>query len=251
MDVWFDSLSDTRALSNAAARALDEDGFVVIRGPIEPEDLAALAAAYDVAVENADSADTSDGRTGVTTRVHDFVNRGPAFDPLYVHAPILEACRRIIGRPFKLSTMHARTLHPHTPAQGLHADFPRGESDLAADAWPMVGFIFMVDAFTADNGATLFVPGSHQWSRLRQGYGGADHPDQIPACGPAGSMIVFNGSAWHGHGANRTDQPRRSLQGAFIRRDAKGWVGLPGRMQPDTLTRISALAKYLIDVDAV
>jgi ectoine hydroxylase-related dioxygenase (phytanoyl-CoA dioxygenase family) len=181
--------------------------------------------------------------------VHDFVNRGPVFDPLYVHAPILEACRRIIGRPFKLSTMHARTLHPHTPTQGLHADFPRGESDLAADAWPMVGFIFMVDAFTADNGATLFVPGSHQWST--SGDAPADHPNQIPACGPAGSLIVFNGSAWHGHGANITDQPRRSLQGAFIRRDAKGWVGLPGRMRPDTLTRISPLAKYLIDVDAV
>jgi ectoine hydroxylase-related dioxygenase (phytanoyl-CoA dioxygenase family) len=249
MDRWFNSLADTGALTDAAVRALDEDGFVVIRGPIEPEALASLAAAYDAAVESADPADSSDGRTGSTTRVHDFVNRGPAFDRLYVDAPVLEACCRIIGRPFKLSTMHARTLHPHTPAQGLHVDFPRDDSDLAAGAWPMAGFIFMVDAFTADNGATLFVRGSHRWSQTRREVP-ADHPDQTPACGPAGSMIVFNGSVWHGHGSNGTDRPRRSLQGAFIRRDARAWLDLPARIRPETLTRISDLAKYLIDVDS-
>jgi ectoine hydroxylase-related dioxygenase (phytanoyl-CoA dioxygenase family) len=250
MDVWFDALSDTRALWHAAACGLDEDGFVVISGPIGPEGLAALAVAYDAAVESADPADKSDGRTGSTTRVHDFVNRGPAFDRFYVHAPILAACCRIIGRPFKLSTMHSRTLHPHTPAQGLHVDFPRDDSDLAAGAWPMVGFIVMVDAFTSDNGATLFVRRSHQWSHTRR-EAPADHPDQTPACGPAGSVIVFNGSAWHGHGSNTTDRPRRSLQGAFIRRDARAAIDLPARMRPETLTRISDLAKYLIDVEAV
>lgn len=249
MDRWFETLADTRALTEAAARALDEDGFAVIDGPIEPGALAELAAAYDGSVESADPADKSDGRSGSTTRVHDFVNRGPAFDRLYVNAAVLEACCRIIGRPFKLSTMHARTLHPHTPAQGLHVDFPRDDSDLAAGAWPMAGFIFMVDAFTADNGATRFVRGSHQWSQTR-GDVPADHPDQTPAVGPAGSMIVFNGSVWHGHGSNRTDRPRRSLQGAFIRRDAPAWLNLPARMRPETLTRISELAKYLIDVDS-
>jgi ectoine hydroxylase-related dioxygenase (phytanoyl-CoA dioxygenase family) len=143
--------------------------------------------------------------------------------------------------------MHARTLNPHSPAQGLHADFPRDDSDLAAGAWPMVGFIFMVDAFTTENGATLFVPGSQRWTSDAR----RDHPNQTPACGPAGSMIVFNGSAWHGHGANTTDRPRRSLQGAFIRRDAKAWLNLPSRMRPDTLARISDLATYLIDLDPV
>ncbi|HKE84157.1 MAG TPA: phytanoyl-CoA dioxygenase family protein [Vicinamibacterales bacterium] len=245
MDTWFRRFADSGALPLEAARALDEDGFTVIRGPVELHHIAHLAHAYDTEVAAADPSDRSSGQTGATTRVYDFVNRGPAFDPLYVHPPMLEASCRIIGRPFKLSTMHARTLNPRAPAQGLHMDFPREAADHAAGAWPMVGFIFMVDAFTAENGATLFVAGSHRWSKSQREVP-TEHRSQMPACGEAGSVIVYNGSVWHGHGANVTSQPRRSIQGAYIRRDAKSGGNLPDRMRPDTLARIGDLAKYLI-----
>jgi ectoine hydroxylase-related dioxygenase (phytanoyl-CoA dioxygenase family) len=33
-----------------------------------------------------------------------------------------------------------------------------------------------------------------------------DHDEQVVACGPAGSMIIFNASVWHSHGANRSGQ---------------------------------------------
>lgn len=241
-------MADADALTRAAAQSLDDEGFVVIRGPLEPAGLTPLAEAYDAAIVAADPSDRSNGRTGVTTRVHDFVNRGSTFDRLYVHPPILEASSRVIARPFKLSTLHARTLTPHSPAQGLHVDFPREAEDRAAGGWPMLGFIFMVDEFTSENGATLVVPGSHKWSKA-QSEVPAEHPSQVPACGPAGSVLVYNGSAWHGHGSNLTSQPRRSLQGSYIRRDARSWGKLPSRMRPDTLARISDLAKYLLAVN--
>jgi ectoine hydroxylase-related dioxygenase (phytanoyl-CoA dioxygenase family) len=72
---------------------------------------------------------------------------------------------------------------------------------------------------------------------------------QLLACGPAGSVIVYNGSVWHGHSANQTSQPRRSIQGAYIRRDAKSSVNLPARISTETLGRIGALAKYLLAVE--
>jgi hypothetical protein len=239
---------DAGALPPTAAQLLDDEGFVVIRGPVEPAELTPLAAAYDAAIVAADPSDRSNGRTGVTTRVLDFVNRGPTFDRLYVHAPILDASCRVIARPFKLSTLHARTLNPRTAAQGLHMDFPREAEDHAAGGWPMLGFIFMVDEFTPENGATLVVPGSHKWSK-RQNEVPAEHPSQVPACGPAGSVLVYNGSAWHGHGSNVTSQPRRSLQGSYIRREARSWGNLAARIRPDTLARISDLAKYLLAVN--
>ena len=106
----------------------------------------------------------------------------------------------------------------------------------------MVGFILMIDGFTAENGATCFLPGSQG----REAPPAACTP--VAACGAAGSVIVFNGSVWHGHGPNLTGAPRRSIQGAYIRRLETSGETLPARMRPETLGRIGALAKYLLTV---
>jgi hypothetical protein len=74
-------------------------------------------------------------------------------DDLYVFPALLDACCRVIGQPFKLSSLHSRTLRPAMPNQDLHVDVRRGSAD-----WPLLGFIFMVDEFRVDNGATRFVP---------------------------------------------------------------------------------------------
>ena len=156
MDDWFSVMAAGCELPASAVRELDDVGFVVVPGPVAPHQLSRLAAVYDAAVSAADPADVGGGRT--STRVWDFVNRAPDFDGLYIYTPILEACCRVIGAPFHLSTMHARAVNPGAPAQDLHADYRR-----TTDGWPMVGFIFMVDEFRRDNGATRFVPGSHRW----------------------------------------------------------------------------------------
>ena len=117
-------------------------------GPVPDDRLAELSASYDAAVRDADPSDVRVGST--TTRVSDFVNRGPEFDGLYLYPPLLDAAGIVIDGPFKLSTMHARAVRPGVAAQTLHVDFARD-----AAGWPMVGFILMVDDFRADNG---FVP---------------------------------------------------------------------------------------------
>jgi len=109
----------------------------------------------------------------------------------------------------------------------------------------------MVDDFREDNGATRFVPFSHRCSGVPNDLPEdlkADYPGQVLACCPAGSMIVFNGSVWDGHTVNRSDGPRRSIQGAYIRRCAPTGADLAARMLPETLGRISPLAKYLLSV---
>jgi len=244
MQDWFNLIGRHSELPASAIRDLQDVGFVVIPGPVAHDRLAQLATAYDSAVASASSDDLRFGST--TTRVRDFVNRGSEFDELYVFQPILEACCRVIGQPFRLSTMHARTVRARMPAQELHVDFERD-----INGWTMVGFIFMVDEFRSDNGATRFIPGSHNWSTVPDKLQDSSQPvyeNQVLACGPAGSLIVFNGSVWHGHAANSSDTPRRSIQGAYIRREASSGENLPERMRPDTLARISSLAKYVLAV---
>lgn len=201
-----------------------------------------LADAYTAAVASATDEDTRIGST--STRVSDFVNRGAAFDDLYVFPPLLEACCHVIGRPFKLSSLHARTLRPHTSAQELHVDVQRDSAD-----WPLLGFILMIDEFRPDNGATRFVPGSHRWPGNPEGTMSdlrAEHDQQVLACGRAGSLLVFNGSAWHGHTENTSSGPRRSLQGAFIPRDGRAATDFAARMQPETRARLGQLARHVL-----
>jgi hypothetical protein len=236
MDEWFETINARRALSDDAARELDNAGFTIIPGFKSPDELARLTTAYDRAMMPADPADLRVGSK--TTRVNGLVNCGPEFDDLYLYPPLLEACCRTLLRPFRLSTMLARTLRPHTETDDLHQDFARDDA-----GWTMIGFIIMIDDFCPENRATQFVPGSHRRASVT-----VDLTDPVPACGPAGSIIVYNGSVWHGHSANSTARPRRSIQGAFIRREEKSGTDLPASVGAETSARIGEEAKYVLGV---
>jgi len=227
-----------------AASVLQERGFVVLPGPVPSDRVPELANAYDAAMESARPDEVKIGDT--STRVSDFVNRGSEFDALYVFPPLLEACCLVINQPFKLSSLHARTVRPYAPAQDLHVDVHRDSAD-----WPLLGFILMVDEFRADNGATRFVPGSHRRldtpadcvSDLR-----VNRPEEILACGAAGSLLVFHGSAWHGHSANTSGDSRRSIYGAFIPQNGRARTDSAAGMQPETRARLGPLARQVLAV---
>ncbi|HYE84950.1 MAG TPA: phytanoyl-CoA dioxygenase family protein, partial [Vicinamibacterales bacterium] len=131
-----------------------------------------------------------------------------------------------------------------TRGSELHVDVPRDSMD-----WPLVSFILMVDDFRPENGATRFVPGSHLWPHTPADVMSdttAAHDEEEPACGAAGSMIIFNGSTWHGYTANRTDRPRRSLQGAFIPRAGRPATDWEARLTHATRSRLDRVALDLL-----
>jgi ectoine hydroxylase-related dioxygenase (phytanoyl-CoA dioxygenase family) len=122
---------------------------------------------------------------------------------------LLAASRQVLGGPLKLSCFHARSLHPHCEAGELHIDFRSDE-----EPFPLVYFIYMIDKFSQENGATRFLRGSQHCK---------DRPSKeelsrqsVPVCAPAGSVIVLDSRIWHAHEANSSSLPRRSVQGSFI-----------------------------------
>jgi len=60
-------------------------------------------------------------------------------------------------------------------------DYPRERL-----GWTMIGFIFMIDEFQQDNGASCFVPKSHRQATTRE-----TDDELMRASGAAGSMIIF------------------------------------------------------------
>ena len=224
----------------AVIRALDRDGFAVLQGVVVPEKVEPLAKAYDVAIASAAPEEIHVGRT--STRVEGILNRVVEFDGVLIHRLLLAAAQHIIGGRFHFSSLHARTLRPGGPSQELHIDVQHD-----SEAWPLVGFILMFDAFRTDNGATRFVPGFQCL---------LDTPNDdtldfstfssrvVLACGLAGSLLIFNGSTWHGHTANVSSEPRRSIQGAFIPRDAQAAVDWSTRLPREMMSGLIQLIRF-------
>jgi hypothetical protein len=181
---------------------LRQHGFMVTDGPFSIDEIAKIAKDYDRSCVVTPDPQIKRGRT--STRWGGLVALEP-FYRIYSHPPLLSAAFEQIGGPIKLSSFFARSLLRNVAAEPPHQDIEPG-----ADGYPMVGFIFMVDEFRFENGATRFIAGSQNGPRPSADALACD------ACGPAGSMLIFDGATWHGHGANRTDSPRRSIQGAFI-----------------------------------
>jgi hypothetical protein len=177
----------------------------------------------------------------------DLLNYGSIFDDVYLYTPLLEACSHLIGEPFKLSSLLARTLRAGTPSQELHADLTSGSGDA-----PLLGFILMIDSFREENGATRFVPTSQNWTDLpsdRLCDTRAKYPGEVLCCGERGVMIIFNGAIWHGHTANVTSYARPSIQGYFVRRSARSGFDFRNRLLPAARTRMNPSARYLLALD--
>src|SRR6478752_3273582 len=98
MSDWFSTLAAECELPVHAASELEARGFVLLPGVVAAGRMERLATAYTVAVTSATGDDIRVGST--STKVSDLVNRGPAFDELYVLPPLLAACCQVIGRPF-------------------------------------------------------------------------------------------------------------------------------------------------------
>jgi hypothetical protein len=199
-------------------------------------------------VAGADPAELHTGRTGSTTRIDDFVHRGPEFDGIYIYPPLLTACCQIVGGPFKLSGMRARTLKPGAPMERLHVDVK-----YRANGWPFVGCILMIDAFDAENGATRFVPGTHLQAAEPSEVTGdpqSAHADEVLACGPAGSIIIFK---CVGVARSRCQPVGRAppVDTSSLRPTSRQQASPDDhskRMRPETMERIGDLAKYVLNV---
>jgi ectoine hydroxylase-related dioxygenase (phytanoyl-CoA dioxygenase family) len=80
-----------------------------------------------------------------------------------------------------------------------------------------IGVMWAFNDFTAENGATRVVPGSHRFLRA---WHRPDLTHWAQAVMPKGSAVFYLGSIWHGGGANRSQAPRAGLINTYC----LGWL---------------------------
>lgn len=119
---------------------------------------------------------------------------------------------------YHLNLAHVIDRGPQSEGQWLHRDDEGWTAYLEpSDMEVQVASLIALSDFTADNGATVVVPGSHGWDRSRR----ASESESCAAEMPAGSALVFLGSTLHAGGGNRTaGEWRRGMQVSY----ALGWL---------------------------
>jgi ectoine hydroxylase-related dioxygenase (phytanoyl-CoA dioxygenase family) len=223
---------------------LEHDGYVIVEGVLDGETVAAAKAELDRIL-----AVTPTGRNEfegfATKRIYRLFGKTRRFDDLAIHPMLLGVLDRVLGH-YQLSAPTGIQIGAGEPAQMLHRDdsiYPLPEPHPEV----VLNTMWAIDDFTAENGATRFLPGSHRWEVGRQP---SDHDQVEQAEMPAGSVAFYTGSIWHGGGANRTDKPRLGVileyVAAWLRPQENHVIGVSPEVVATLPERLQELLGYNI-----
>jgi ectoine hydroxylase-related dioxygenase (phytanoyl-CoA dioxygenase family) len=242
LDVAADSIDDE------TRERLDRDGYAPLAGVVPEDQLAVMRTRLaGLLAAEGDRAGLEVHQEAGTDRLADLVNKDPVFDICFTDPRVLACVRHVLGE-FKLSSLNFRAALPGQGLQALHAE---GGPVTDPTRYQVCNSIWLLDDFTADNGATRVVPGAH-----RSGKSPADvmtdtraaHPEEVLLLAPAGTVVVFNSHLWHGGTLNRSAWPRRALHSYFTRRDNRQQLDQRTYIQQATLSRLSPAAQFILDV---
>ena len=228
---------------------LDQNGYLPLPNLLSPPQVQALATRLEeIANAEGDQAGLEAHQEAGTTRLANLADKDPLLEVCFTHPRVLAAIAHVLKADFKLSSLNARFALPGEGLQHLHADWrgavPSGEFEVCNSIW-------LLDDFTAANGATRVVPGSHNSGQMPRDVMAdpkGSHPDEILLTAAAGTVVIFNSHTWHGGTLNRTDKPRRAMHSYFTRRHNPQQTDQRKYLSPETLTRLPEAARYILDV---
>jgi ectoine hydroxylase-related dioxygenase (phytanoyl-CoA dioxygenase family) len=227
---------------------LDNDGFVVLPGLIDAERLAVMRKRIAELQEAEGSAAGHEvGRQQGAAWLADLINKGEVFESTFTEPKILAAAHRVLG-DLRVNSLNFRAALPGEGHQHLHSDWGKAVAD---GDFHICNSMWLLDDFTADNGATRVVPGSHRWGQAPADVlddPRAPAPDEHLLLGPAGTVIVFNAHLWHGGTRNTTTVPRRGMTLSFCRRDEPQQLDQAAYIRKAVYGRLSPAARCVLDV---
>jgi ectoine hydroxylase-related dioxygenase (phytanoyl-CoA dioxygenase family) len=242
-------LGVTEATLDAGTRErLDRDGYAQLPGVLSVGQLTEIRARLaELLAAEGDQAGIEVHQEAGADRLADLINKGSMFDACFTDPRVMACVAHVLG-DFKLSSLNFRAARPGHGHQPLHADYG---GPVPAAGYQVCNSVWLLDDFTAGNGATRVVPGSHRNGRpAREALAdpAAAHPDEVRLVALAGTVVVFNSHLWHGGTQNGSDRPRRALHSYFTRRANGQQLDQKKYVRPETLARLSPAARFIMDV---
>jgi ectoine hydroxylase-related dioxygenase (phytanoyl-CoA dioxygenase family) len=197
------ALTAERVSVDEVVGALNEQGFAIVRDVLRSDEARTIRASLKDVLDA-----TPHGRNDFegykTRRIYALFAKTRVFDEPATHPLVLGVLDKVLGQGYQLSAPVGIEIGPGETAQNLHTDdiiYPvrRPHQELVLNT------MWALDDFTEENGATHVAVGSHRWAH---GQVPDDKTQVVRAVMPAGSVMFFLGSVFHGGGANNSDKPR-------------------------------------------
>jgi ectoine hydroxylase-related dioxygenase (phytanoyl-CoA dioxygenase family) len=232
-------------------RRIDEQGYSIVEGAAHPDLVAELRDTLRdleqrLGVEPKGTA--AEGRA--TLRMYNLLAKEPRLGIMATHPNVLPIVEALLDRGCLLSGMTAIDIGPGEQAQPIHGDDLVMSGHLRRPHAPMmVTCMWALTDFTEANGGTRFVPGSHLWEATPFAGEPPHEPQEVALEMPAGSVMVFHGSLWHGGGPNTTEDEWRlgvNVQycPGFVRQQQNPYLGVPSEVAATFDDRLLELLGY-------
>ena len=213
---------------------LEADGIVIIEDFLAPDVVNALNEELQPYVDASKPREQKnmydDFLGGYTVRLHGIAAKSTSFPEVLIDPRIMSVMDSQLKpncTDYHLSSAELIEIRGGETAQPIHRDddsWPRAAQSAAPLA---VNVMMALSDYTAENGATVVVPGSHKWDRKRE-----PRPEEITqAVMSPGSVAMFTGQTLHGGGQNVSGVPRRGLSVSYCHGwlvpVENSWLGIP------------------------
>jgi ectoine hydroxylase-related dioxygenase (phytanoyl-CoA dioxygenase family) len=230
---------------DAHAAVIERDGYTIIEDFMDAARLAEVRRVLGFYLGSHSGRNPFEGHN--TERVYTLVARGRVFWDIALDARVLALCDRFLLPNCLLTASQAICIRPGEAPQAFHHDdtfytVPRPR--------PMISIstIAAVDPFSAENGGTEIIPGSHLWGDDWRGKAAA--AKSVTVTMPAGACVVFSGLLEHRGGANRSQAPRLAFSNQYCqpwaRQQENFLQGVPAEVAREMPQRLQEMLGYSI-----
>ena len=237
----------------AAKQSLQDNGMAIIQGVLSADEVAAIRQALEEVIEKDRAAGVrmqgfAADRDALNVRVVLLPAKHARFRELAENPTALALVEDILGDRIHLTSLTANITAPGSAKMLMHCD-----QGYIPSPWPPfplgLNVGYALDDFTVENGATLFVPGSHR--ELHAPDPEVNLPNVTPILCPAGSMLVMEDRLWHQTGANVTaDQTRIGLFAHYTRSFLNPQENWRTSMSPELQASLTPSQRFIFGLDS-